>query len=452
MPSTERLRGRRAILGVLVACSADYLIGADGLAVAIALPTLQQDLGLAPVDAQWVLTAFGLTLGGGLLLGGRLGDLYGRRRLLVVGMWLNAAGSALAAVAPSLGVLAAARATQGLGAAAAVPASLALIGSLFPPGPARTRALSLMAAMASAGILSGLVVGGMITELLGWRWLFVLMTPFAAAVAVVAPRTLPEARADGPQRRPDVAGAVLVTVALMAIVFGVTRVEHDGPAAASTVGPLAAGAALLAAFVWWERRAPAPLVRFEVLRVRSLRAATLGIGSNAVAFTAIVYVGTLYLQGGLGYSPFEAGLALIPVVVVSSVVALAAAAAIARRSPRALLLACFAVTVAALLWLARAPQPASYAVDVLAPLALLGASISVAFVVLTQEAVAGVEPDDKGLASGIFETSNHLFGGAVGVAVYATVLAAEGYRAAFLAATALAALGLVTSLAARPRP
>jgi hypothetical protein len=183
--------------------------------------------------------------------------------------------------------------------------------------------------------------------------------------------------------------------------------------------------------------------------VRSLRAASLGAGVNAVAFTAIVYVGTLYLQLALGYSPLQAGLALLPLDAVAFVVPVAGARAIARRAPRTLLYASFTLTAVALLWLARAPIPADYVPDVLGPLLVLGASLSVAFVVLTQEAVADVEAGERGLASGIFETANHLFGGAVGVALYATLLTAtatgghaDGYRNAFLAAACLAFAGL----------
>jgi MFS family permease len=451
--------GRKAAWGVLVACAAHFLIGADGLAVAIALPALQSDLGVAAIDAQWVLTAYGLAFGGALLLGGRLGDLYGRRRLLVCGMAAFAAGSLLAGLSPTLPVLVAGRVVQGLGSAAAVPAALALIGSLVPPGPARTRALSRLAALASAGIMTGLLLGGVVTELLGWRWVFLLIAPPAALAAAVAPRLMPEARAEERPSRPDVAGAALVTGALVALLFALTRVERHGLAAAITLGPLVAGVGLLGAFAAWERRAPAPLVRFGILRVRSLRAATLGGGINAVAFTSIVYVGTLYLQLALRYSPVEAGLALLPLDAVAFVVPFAAAGAIARHSPRAVLAGSFALTALALLWLARAPVPASYLRDLFVPLLVLGVSLPVAFVVVTAAAVADVEPDEKGLASGIFETANHLFGGAVGVALYATVLSAasvatsasDGYRAAFLAATAFAALGVAVARVAPAR-
>jgi MFS family permease len=427
-------------LGIVVACAAQFLIGVDGLAVAIALPALRDDLGADPLDAQWVLTAFGLAFGGTLLLGGRLGDLYGRRLLLVAGMGAFAAGSLIAAVAPSLAVLIGARALQGLGAAAAIPASLALIGSLVPEGSARTRALSILAGMASAGVLSGLVLGGLLIELLGWRSVFGAMVVPALLAAAIAPAALPEARAERPVP-PDVPGALLATAGAVALLFGLTRVERHGIAAAAA--PAVAGAALLTAFVAWERRTPAPLVRFEVLRLPSLQAASLGAAVNASSFTAIVYVGTLYFQDALAYSPLEAGLAVLPLDLVALVVSLTASGLIARRSPRALLAGSFAVTALALLWLARAPVPADYVRDVLGPLAILGASLCVAFVVLTHEAVAEARPDDKGLASGIFETANHLFGGAVGVAIYATVLAATSYGTAFAVAAGLALSGLL---------
>jgi nitrate/nitrite transporter NarK len=202
-------------------------------------------------------------------------------------------------------------------------------------------------------------------------------------------------------------------------------------------------------------------VRLDILAIRSLRAATVCVGVNAIAFTAIVYVGTLYLQTALRFSPLEAGLAILPLDVVAAVVPILFSAAIARRSPRALLAASFVVTALSPLWLARAHAPVDYATDLMAPLVALGASLSIAFVVLTNEAVAEVEPDEKGVASGIFETSNHLVGGAVGVALYATVIAAargaaatdtSGYRAALLAAAGLATLGVGAAALARGRP
>jgi MFS family permease len=261
---------------VVIACGAQLLIGVDGLAVAIALPSLQRDLGVAPIDGQWVLTAYGLAFGGTLLLGGRLGDLYGRRRMLSAGLALFATGSVAAGLAPVLGTLIGARVLQGFGAALAVPAALALIGSLFPPGPDRTRALSLLAAMTSVGVMTGLVLGGALTDVLGWRWVFLTTAPAAALAAFAAPRVLPEARADQRPTRPDALGAGLVTGGLVAILFAATRLERSDVRAAVVLVPLIAGMALLAAFVAWERRTPAPLVRLGILRVRSLRASTLG--------------------------------------------------------------------------------------------------------------------------------------------------------------------------------
>src|SRR5919107_631491 len=367
--------GSRTAIAVGVACAAQFLIGMDGLAVAIALPAIQDGFGAPAVDGQWVLTAYGLSFGGGLLLCGRLGDLYGRRRMLVAGMALFAGGALMAGLAPSLGVLIAARALQGVGSAAAVPAALALIGSLFEAGPERTRALAIFAATASIGVTTGLVLGGAVTQWLGWRWGFLVMAPAAALAPPAAPRVLPEARAEGTGGPPDVAGALLATAGLVALLFGVTRVERSGPGAAVAFVPAVAGVALLAAFVAWERRARAPIVRLDVLRAPGLRAAALGAGLNSIVFTAIVYACSLYLQRELGYAPLGASAAILPLDVVAFVVTVLGAGAITRRSPRALLAGAFAASAFALLWLARAPADADYGRDVLGPLVVLGGSL-----------------------------------------------------------------------------
>jgi MFS family permease len=342
------VQARRAGLGLALVCSAHFLIGADGLAVATALPSLQRDLNVAPIASQWMLSAYGLTFGSSLLLAGRLGDLYGHRRVLGYGMALFAAGSLLAGFSPALGWLIAARAMQGFGAAAAVPAALALIAGLYPVGPRRARAMSLLAAMATVGTMSGLILGGIITDPLGWRWVFLLLAIPAIIAVVAAPHVLGEAR--GPEKpRLDIAGAVLLGGGVMAALYGLTT---DGLVA------FAASAVLLGAFVVWERRAPAPLVRFAILRTRSLRGASFGIGVNALAATAVVYVGSLYLQNALHYSAMKSALAIVPIDVLGFVVALTGAP-LARRSPQPVLLTSFALTTASLLWLARAPVPAT---------------------------------------------------------------------------------------------
>jgi EmrB/QacA subfamily drug resistance transporter len=437
---------RRRWIALLVLCAGDLMIVLDSTIVNVALPSIRADLGFTQASLAWVVNAYLLTFGGFLLLGGRLGDLYGRRRVLTCGLALFAAGSLLAAVAPGLGMLIAGRAAQGAGSAAAIPATLALIGSLYPAGPARTRALARLAGMATLGVLSGELIGGLVTSELGWRWVFGLMTPLALATAVAAARALPETAAEDVSRQLDVGGAVLATLASLALLFGITSVERHGIASPFVLGPFVGGLLLFGAFVGWERRTRAPLVRLGILRVRSLRAATAAIGVNAIAFTAIVYVGTLYLQDRLGYSPSLAGLALVPINVMGVVVSLLADRILAGRSPRHVLLASFAADVVALLWLSRTPEPAHYVVDVMLPLTVLGVSLCVTFVIATQQAVADVSADEKGLASGIFESANHLFGGAVGVALYATLVAASGYAAAFLAAAGLAGVAAVGAL------
>jgi EmrB/QacA subfamily drug resistance transporter len=426
-------------MGLAVVCSAHFLIGADGLALATALPSLQRDLGVASINSQWVLSAYGLTFGSSLLLGGRLGDLYGRRRVLVSGMTIFAVGSLFAGLSPALPWLIFARSLQGLGAAAAVPAALSLIASLYPAGPARAHAMALLAAMATIGTMSGLILGGIITDLLSWRWVFFLLAIPAAVTVLVAPRVLDETRAtDRPKL--DIGGAALVGAGLMAALYGLTAMERGITARPA----LTASAALLVTFFLWERRTPAPLVRFEILRVRSLRAASCGIGVNALAATSVVYVGSLYLQNALGYSAMKSALAIIPTSVLGFIVALIGAP-LAQRSPRLVLGIGFTLTALSLLWLSRVPIPANYLTDVGPPLAVLGASLTAVFIVTTNQAVSEVGVDEKGMASGIFETSNHLLGGAIGVTVYAAVFStfsggprdSAGYHAAFLAAVVL---------------
>jgi MFS family permease len=242
-----------------------------------------------------------------------------------------------------------ARALQGLGAAAAVPAALALIASLYPAGPGRARAMSLLAAMATIGTMSCLIIGGIITDFLGWRWVFFLLAIPAVVAVLVAPHVLDEARA---ANRPklDIAGAVLVGSGVMAALYGFTTLERDGFARPAL--SFAASAVLLVTFFVWKRRTPVPLVRLEILRVRSLRAASCGIGVNALAATSVVYIGSLYLQNALGYSAMESALAIIPINILGFIVALVGAP-LAQRSPRLVLGISFTLNALSLLWLAR---------------------------------------------------------------------------------------------------
>ena len=290
-----------------------------------------------------------------------------------------------------------------------------------------------------------------------------MVVPPAVAAAVAAPVVLPEARAEEVAGPLDLVGGVLGSAGVMLAVYALTRLEQPGRGPLATALSGAAGLGLLAGFVAWERRARAPLLRLGILAQPSLRGAALGAAANSGSFTAVVFVGTLYLQTALGYPPLRAGLAVLPLDLVAAVVGFGAGRLVAGRSPRAVVAASFAASAAAMLWLARVPVPARYAVDVLPALLVFGVSAATAFVVLTAQAVADVHPDEQGLASGVFETANHLGGGAVAVALYATVIdlvagpgtdpgvQAGGYGAAFLAAAALAGLGALGALQLRGR-
>ena len=431
--------------------AAQFLIGVDGLAVAIALPELQAELRLEPADGQWVLSAYSIAFGGLLLVGGRLADAHGARRLLVAGLALFGAAGAAAAAAPGLALLLAARALQGAGAAAAVPASLALAAELHPAGPERARALSWLAVAASAGVLCGLLFGGAVCDLLGWRAVFGLVAPAAAGAALVA-RRLP-ARDGGRAPAGGTAGGLLVTAAAALLIAAAAQVAHGGAGGPAVPGLALAGLACLAAFARHQRRSAHPLLPPGLLRVRRLRIASIAAVANAGAFSAIVYVGPLQLQSELGYRPLEAAAALAPLDAVSLLAGAGAGRLLARAGPRPACVAGFGASAAALAWLARAPADATYAIDLLPGLALLGASLTVVFVALTHEAVADVGADDRGAASGVFETGTHLGGGALAVALCAALMANGGHDAAYAGAGALALGGaLLVAATGPPRP
>ncbi len=384
--------------------SAHFLIGVDGMGATIALPAVADDLG---GSGRGLLTGYAAALGGLLLVAGRAGDLYGHRRMLRAGLAAMATGGVVAALAPSIAVLVGARAAQGAGAAAAMPAALALIATL----PDRDRAVGRLAVAASTGVLAGLAFGGLVVTTLGWRAALLA----GALPALVAAAMVPASDAARRGLPPDLLGALLLTAGA-----GLLAAGRQLP-----------GAAAIVAFGLRERRAREPLVRFGVLR-GPLGPAVLAVGLNAAAFTSLVYVGTLFLQRELGYSALAAGLALIPVEVAS-----VATARFAARVGRRQCVLSLAVSAAGLLWLTRAE---GY-LQMLPALVVLGASLTVAFVWLTRTALA--RQRDRGLASGLFETSTHLGGNALAVPAYGAALGTGGYGAAFWLAAGVAVAGLV---------
>jgi MFS family permease len=430
-----------------VICATTVLMIIDGMGVALALPALQRDLHLSAGARQWVLVAYILPLGGFLLLAGRLGDAYGLRRLLLAGLGLFAGGAAAAALAPGTAVLVAARAVQGVGAAAATPATLALVGELYPGRAERGRALGVVSAVGSAAGLVGTTAGGVLVTVAGWRWVFGACVPPALAAVLMGRQALPaEARPPGRRERPDVAGPVLVTAGLAVAIVAASEGQSGalGPAVAGLAG---VAAALLAGFVLAERRAARPLVPYRTLARHGFGSVAVAGVANSGSFTALVVFGALLLQEGWGWSALAAGLALLPSEIAGLATALLVGRIPALRT-RAATAAALLVTCAGLALLARCPASGGrYAVDVLPATVLVWAGVCAGYVALTTRAVAAAPPAARGVVTGVFETCQHLGGGVLTLALLFGVARAvsgppvAGYRAALLTAAGLAALG-----------
>jgi EmrB/QacA subfamily drug resistance transporter len=425
---------RRLVLALL--CAADVLVMLDGMVVTVALPSIQRDLGFSAAGLQWVVSAYTLTLGSFLLVGGRAADLFGRRRLLATGMLVFTAGSLAAGLAPSAAVLLAARAMQGLGAALSVPAAMAVVAATFQEGFERHRAIGILSGVVDVGMVAGLVLGGLITAALGWPWVFFLVVAPGLGAAALMPAVLEESRDEAAPRRLDVTGSVLVAAGCALLVLGVVQTEHHEIASAAVLGPLAGAATLLTAFAAVERRAASPVIRLGILRVRRLTGANLGIVANAGSFTGMMFLTTLYVQRELGLSAPETGLAFLPLALSAGAGGFAAPPLIERFGPHRVASAGLAITAAGFVALSESDR----LLPVLAVFAVAGATISNAFVALSGQGLAGVREGEHGRASGLFQTSTHL-GGAITVALLATIAAAAGFSPAYLAGAAVALLG-----------
>jgi EmrB/QacA subfamily drug resistance transporter len=302
-------------LVLCLVCIAQFMVILDATIVNVALPSIQTDLDVAEADLQWVVNSYTLIFGGFLLLGGRAGDLIGRKRLFLAGVVVFTAASLLNGIATSSEFLIVARGLQGLGAAFVAPAALSILTTTFPEGQQRTKAMGVWAAIATGGAAVGLLLGGILVEFLSWPWIFFVNVPVGIAVFLLSLRYVPESRADAEHRIFDVPGAVTVTAGLIALVYGIVNVQESGWTSASTIGFGAVALVLLTAFVAIELRQRAPLVRLDIFRVRTLRAANLAMLMVASGLFAMFFFNTLYVQRVLGFSPLEAGLAFLPVTV-----------------------------------------------------------------------------------------------------------------------------------------
>jgi EmrB/QacA subfamily drug resistance transporter len=405
---------------LVLICVAQFMVVLDATIVNVALPSIQKDLHLSEGSLQWIVNAYTLVFGGFLLLGGRAGDLLGRKRLFLLGLLIFTGASLLDGLASSEGMLAGSRALQGLGAALIAPAALSIITTTFDEGRERARALAVWAAIAIGGSAVGLILGGVLTQYFSWPWIFFVNVPVGIAAFVLSLRLVPESRAVDAHRSYDLAGAVAVTGGLMALVYAIVDAESAGWTSARTLGFFVGAAALLAAFVAIELRAKAPLVRLSIFRIRSLLTANVAMFLAMSGMFAMFFFNTLYIQRVLGYGPLTAGLAFLPFTAGIMVSASLASQFAPRVGVRTVATAGFLLTAAGLALLTRLPVDGSYVVDVLPALLLSALGIGAVFMPLTLIATTGLDNRDQGLASGLFNTSQQI-GGALGLAVLSTL-------------------------------
>ncbi len=421
---------------LVVVCFAQFMVVLDATIVNVALPSIQSDLALSPQDLQWVVNAYTLVFGGFLLLGGRAADLLGRRRLFVAGTVLFAGASLANALAQSGEVLIVARGFQGLGGALVSPAALSIITTTYEEGPDRTKALAVWGGIAAAGAAMGLLLGGILTETLSWRWNFFVNVPIGLAVVAAAFRWVPESRNEHAARHFDVAGAVTVTAGLMAVVYAIVKAQDWGWTASSTLGLFSVGLTLLGVFLAIESRSPHPLVRLGFFRMRWLSTANVTMFLVSGGMFGMFFFVSLYVQQILGYNPLQAGLAFLPVSLGVMVAAVISQQIVARVGVKPVALAGLSLAASGLLLLALGTKVDGTYLRLLTGLVPMALGMGMTFVPMTLIATAGVENREAGLASGVFNTSQQV-GGAFGLAILATLasdktaslLAAAGARA-----------------------
>jgi EmrB/QacA subfamily drug resistance transporter len=421
------VRGRHTTnpwLVLVLICVAQFMVILDATIVNVALPSIQKDLGLSEANLQWIISSYTLVFGGFLLLGGRAGDLLGRKRVFLVGLVIFTVASLLNGFSSSSGMLIAFRALQGLGAALISPAALSIISTTFAEGRERARALGVWAAIAIGGSAVGLVLGGFLTQTFSWPWIFFVNVPVGIAGFFLSLRYVPESKDVQAHRSYDVAGAVTVTGGLMALVYAIVRAETHGWGSGLTIAFFVLAAVLLTAFVLIELRSAEPLVRLSIFRVRSLLTANIVMFLVASGLFAMFFFNTLYIQKVLGYGPLKAGVAFLPFTAGIMVSAGLASNFATRVGVRPIAAGGMAVTIVGMLLLTQLPVHGSYATDVLPSLLLTSLGMGAVFMPLTLIATTGLENEDQGLASGLFNTSQQI-GGALGLAILSTVAASR---------------------------
>jgi EmrB/QacA subfamily drug resistance transporter len=463
--TTPAHRHLRATL--LLACLAQFMVILDVSVVNVALPSIRSALHFSEQDLQWVVNAYTVTFAGFLLLGGRAADLLGQRRVLVSGLVLFSLASLAGGFADTKAMLIAARAAQGLGGAIIAPASLSILTTTFEEGTARNRAVGIWGAMGGAGGAAGVLLGGVLTDLLSWRWILFINVPIGLAAALLAQRYIAEGRPRERSRGFDLAGAITATLGLSVLVLAIVRTDVTGWGSIPTLALIAAGLVLLAVFVAIEGRfAKSPLMPLRIYASRTLRAANVVVFLLGAATFAMWFFLSLYLQQVRGYSPLHAGLAFLPMTLSIVAASTLASRGVTRVGAKPLLVAGMGLLAVGLFLFTSLSPGGTYVGEILVPSLLAAVGLGMAFVPVTIAAVSGVAPHEAGLASGLVNTSR-LFGGALGLAVLAAIATAHtnsdlrhsvgmhvaltnGFVVAFGIAAAFAAVGAVTAAVGLP--
>ena len=448
---------------LILLCAAQFVVVLDASIVNVALPSIGQGLGFSEQDLPWVVNAYVIAFGGFLLLGGRAADLLGRRRVFMAGLVVVAVASLAAGFAANQGQLIAARAAQGLGAAIISPAALSIVTFLFADGAERNRALGAWGAVGGSAGAVGVLLGGILTETLGWEWVLWVNVPVALVALAFTPGLIPESRSESATRHFDAAGAVTVTAGLSVLAYALLDASTAGWGSTKIIGLLALSAILIGAFVVIELRSAAPLVPFRIFRLRTLTGANVvGILLGASLFSMFFFI-SLYMQQVLGYSAIHAGLSYLPLALTIIVAATLGGQLVTRFGFKPVLAAGMLFVAVGLAWFSQVSVGGGFTADILGPSLLAAIGLGFGFVTTTIAAVSGVEQREQGLASGLINTSQQI-GGALGLAVLSTIATSrtdnvlasgtsslpnaltEGFQGAFLGGAVIAALGLVATL------
>ncbi len=442
---------------------AQFVVVLDASIVNVALPSIGKGLHFSEQNLPWVVNAYVIAFGGFLLLGGRAADLLGRRRVFMAGLLVVAVASLLAGFAANQGELIAARAAQGLGAAIISPAALSIVTNLFRDGAERNKALAAWGAVAGSAGAVGVLLGGILTDSLGWEWVLWVNVPVSLIALALTPGLIPESRSESETRHFDAAGAVTVTAGLSVLAYAVLDASSAGWGSSKIIGLLATSVVLIAAFVAIELRSKAPLIPFRIFRIRTLTGANVvGILLGASLFSMFFFI-SLYMQQVLGYSPIHAGLSYLPLAVTIIIAAGLGGQLVTRFGFKPVLAAGMAFVAVGLLWFSRISVGGGFLTDILGPSMLAAAGLGFGFVTSTIAAVSGVDGREQGIASGLINTSQQI-GGALGLAVLSTIATTRthhvlagggaslhkalnaGFQSAFIGGSVIAALGLVAAL------